>query len=98
MAFFRLLRIDASVGAVAEACLVHAAYAVHDSGLAYAGDHLAPGEAGFERNFGGAVIVVGSEIHAVLLAFFGIVRAKAEQLAARNCRPRKTWALERAVT
>ena len=86
MAFFRLFSVDASVGAVAEACLVHAAYAVHDSGLAYAGDHLAPGEAGFERNFGGAVIVVGSEIHAVLLAFFGIVRAKAEQLAARNCR------------
>ena len=67
------------VSAVAEASLVHAVYAVDDRRLSDARNHLAPGEARLERDFGGAVVIVGSEVHAVLLAFFGIVCSKSEK-------------------
>ena len=47
--------------------------------MAHARNHLASGEARLEGDFRSAVVVVGGEVHAVLLAFFGIVRAESEQ-------------------
>ena len=74
-----LFRINATRIAIAEAGLVHAVHAVHDARLAHARNHLASGEARLEGDFRSAVVVVGAEVHAVLLAFFGIVRAESEQ-------------------
>jgi len=75
-----LFSIHATVGAVPEAGLGHAAHAADGARLAHARNHLASGEARLERNRRGSVVAVGVEADAILRAFFGVVRSKAEKL------------------
>ncbi len=75
-----LFSINATVGAVPEAGLGHAAHVADGARLAHARNHLASGEARLERNRRGSVVAVGVEADAILRAFFGVVRSKAEKL------------------
>jgi len=75
-----LLRVNASVGAVSEAGLCHAAYAAYNAWLTYARDHLATRETRLECDIRCAIVAVGIEVDAVLRAFFGIVCAETEKL------------------
>ena len=75
-----LFRVNATVGAVAEAGLGHAAHAADGARLAHARNHLASGEARLERDGRGSVVAIGVEAYAVLCAFFGVVHAETEEL------------------